>query len=151
MTQNTTWDLTVMYQDAAHWREDLEAAKALAADLVAMQGQITDSAEHLLQALQLNDAMGEKISALFVYAKMLFDQNMADKASKDIYETADSAYTLIAEQLAFFEPELLQLTPEIFAQYQEQVPGLQLYAFLMSNLFEQKAHIFDQQIEGDLE
>ena len=91
MTQNTTWDLTVMYQDAAHWREDLEAAKALAADLVAMQGQITDSAEHLLQALQLNDAMGEKISALFVYAKMLFDQNMADKASKGIYETADSA------------------------------------------------------------
>lgn len=147
MTQNTTWDLTVMYQDAAHWREDLEAAKALAADLVARQGHITDSAEHLLEALQLNDTMGEKISALFVYAKMLFDQNMADKASKDIYETADSAYTLIAEQLAFFEPELLQLTPEVFAEYQQQVPDLQLYAFLMSNLFEQKAHIFDQQIE----
>lgn len=147
MTQNTTWDLTPMYQNAAAWREDLEAAKGLSARLVAMQGQITDSAEHLLAALECNDALGEKISALFVYAKMLFDQNMADKASKDIYETADSAYTLIAEQLAFFEPELLQLTPEIFAQYQEKLPGLKLYGFLMSNLFEQKAHIFDQQIE----
>lgn len=147
MTQNTTWDLSPMYKDTAAWREDLEAAKQLAANLMAIKGQITDSAEHLLKALEGNDALGEKISALFVYAKMLFDQNMADKASKDIYETADSAYTLIAEQLAFFEPELLQLTPEIFAQYQEQVPALKLYGFLMSNLFEQKNHIFDQQIE----
>lgn len=147
MTQNTTWDLTPLYQDAAAWRKDLSAAQALAARLVAMQDHITESAENLLAALECNDALGEKISALFVYAKMLFDQNMSDKAAKDIYESADSAYTLIAEQLAFFEPELLRLTPEVFAQFQEQVPALKLYDFLIANLFEQKAHIFDRQTE----
>ena len=142
-----TWDLTHMFQDAAQWRSSLEDAKTLTKTLSAMQGTITKDANTLYQALQYNDQLGEKLTALFVYSKMYFDQNMASSEAKDLYETADSVYTAIAEQLSFLEPELLELTPEIFADYVQQKPELKLYSFMMEGLFEQKAHIFNQQIE----
>ncbi len=112
-----------------------------------MQGSITKDADALYQALQCNDQLGEKLTALFVYAKMYFDQNMSNGEAKDLYETADSVYTAIAEQISFLEPELLTLTPELFTQYAAQKPELNLYQFLMDGLFEQKEHIFNQQIE----
>ena len=146
-TEKDTWDLTHMFQNAAQWRDNLEEAKTLTKRLAAMQGSITKDADALYQALQCNDQLGEKLTALFVYAKMYFDQNMSNGEAKDLYETADSVYTAIAEQISFLEPELLTLTPELFTQYAAQKPELNLYQFLMDGLFEQKEHIFNQQIE----
>ena len=145
--QKDTWDLTHMFADANQWRGALEEAKALTKTISAMQGTITKDADTLYQALQYNDQLGEKLTALFVYAKIYFDENMSNSEAKDLYETADSVYTAIAEQLSFLEPELLELTPELFQQYIQQQPGLKLYQFLMDSLFEKKEHIFNQQIE----
>ncbi len=145
--QKDTWDLTHMFADANQWRGALEEAKTLTKTISAMQGTITKDADTLYQALQYNDQLGEKLTALFVYAKIYFDENMSNSEAKDLYETADSVYTAIAEQLSFLEPELLELTPELFQQYIQQQPGLKLYQFLMDGLFEKKEHIFNQQIE----
>ena len=145
--QKDTWDLTHMFADANQWRGALEEAKTLTKTISAMQGTITKDADTLYQALQYNDQLGEKLTALFVYAKIYFDENMSNSEAKDLYETADSVYTAIAEQLSFLEPELLELTPELFQQYIQQQPGLKLYHFLMDSLFEKKEHIFNQQIE----
>ncbi len=142
-----TWDLTQMFESVQAWRDGMEYAKGLADELAQMQGTITKDADTLYLALQRNDKLGETLTALFVYAKMYFDQNMSNGEAKDLYESADSIYTAIAEKLAFLEPELLELTPEVFAQYTEQNEGLKLYGFMMEGLFEQKAHIFNQQIE----
>lgn len=103
MDKNMTWDLTQMYPDLDAWQADLKKAQDIAEQIAAMQGTITQNAQNLYQALTLNDKLGEIVSALFVYAKMYFDQNMADATAKNIYESADSAYTIIAEKLAFFE------------------------------------------------
>lgn len=142
-----TWDLTQLFESVSAWRDGMEAARALAEELSEMQGTITKDADTLYLALQRNDKLGELLTALFVYAKMYFDQNMANGEAKDIYESADSVYTAIAEKLSFLEPELLELTPEVFAEYAQQNEGLQLYGFMMEGLFEQKMHIFNQQIE----
>ena len=142
-----TWDLTHMFESVQAWRDGMDEARTMADELAAMQGTITKNADTLYLALKRNDKLGEKLTALFVYAKMYFDQNMATGEAKDIYESADSIYTAIAEKLSFLEPELLELTPEIFADYAAQNEGLQLYGFMMEGLFEQKNHIFNQQIE----
>ena len=148
MTQeNVTWDLTPMFATTTAWREGLAAAQDTAKELTALQGNITVSADNLYHALQLNDRLGEQLAALFVYAKMYFDQNMSNGEAKDIYETVDSAYTNIAEELSFFEPELLTMTPDTYRQFTQEKAELSLYDFLMEGLFEKKEHIFSQQIE----
>ena len=124
MDKNMTWDLTQMYPDLDAWQADLKKAQDIAEQIAAMQGTITQNAQNLYQALTLNDKLGEIVSALFVYAKMYFDQNMADATAKNIYESADSAYTIIAEKLAFFEPELLNLTAESWQAYSSELPEL---------------------------
>ena len=147
MDKNMTWDLTQMYPDLDAWQADLKKAQDIAEQIAAMQGTITQNAQNLYQALTLNDKLGEIVSALFVYAKMYFDQNMADATAKNIYESADSAYTIIAEKLAFFEPELLNLTAESWQAYSSELPELKLYDFLIKNFLERKEHVFNTQIE----
>ncbi len=141
------WDLSHMFRDTADWRQRLQQAKETAASLAAMQGHVTQNAASLYHALTCNDALGESLAALFVYAKMYFDEDMSNSEAKDLYETADAVYTEIAEKTAFLEPELLTLTPEQFSAYVQEEPRLALYQFLMENLFEQKPHVFDRQIE----
>lgn len=147
MDKNMTWDLTQMYPDLDAWQANLKKAQDIAEQIAAMQGTITQNAQNLYQALTLNDKLGEIVSALFVYAKMYFDQNMADATAKNIYESADSAYTIIAEKLAFFEPELLNLTAESWQAYSSELPELKLYDFLIKNFLERKEHVFNTQIE----
>ena len=74
--QKDTWDLTHMFADANQWRGALEEAKTLTKTISAMQGTITKDADTLYQALQYNDQLGEKLTALFVYARIYFDENM---------------------------------------------------------------------------
>ena len=64
-----------MFENTEKWRDGLEKAKTLTQTLAAMQGTITKSADNLYNALQTNDQLGETLTALFVYAKMYFDQN----------------------------------------------------------------------------
>ena len=82
--EKDTWDLTHMFQDAAHWRSQLEEAKSLAKTLSAMQGTIAADGQQLCTALQLNDTLGETLTALFVYAKMYFDQNMSNSGQRSL-------------------------------------------------------------------
>ncbi len=147
MEESMTWDLTQMYPTIEAWQEDLKKAQIIADDILAIKGTITKSATNLYRALTLNDKLGEIVSALFVYAKMYFDQNMANAEAKNIYESADSAYTIIAEKLAFFEPELLELDSDIWQQYCAELEELKLYDFLIQNFLERKEHIFNTQIE----
>ena len=132
--ENATWDLTPMFASTNAWREGLTAVQNTVKELTALQGEVTVSADKLYQALQLNDSLGEQLAALFVYAKMYFDQNMSNGEAKDIYETIDSAYTNISEELSFFEPELLTMTPDTYRQYTKEKPELGLYDFLMEGL-----------------
>ena len=79
-----TWDLTHMFESVQAWRDGMDHARVLADELAQMQGTITKDADTLYTALQRNDKLGETLTALFVYAKMYFDQNMANGEAKDI-------------------------------------------------------------------
>ena len=71
-----TWDLTHMFESVQAWRDGMDEARTMADELAAMQGTITKDADTLYLALKRNDKLGEKLTALFVYAKMYFEQNI---------------------------------------------------------------------------
>jgi len=147
MNEQATWDLTHLFLSADHWKKELEYAKTLTDQLAQMQDTLLKDAQNLYVALQLNDTLGEKLTALAVYAKMYFDQNMSNPEAKDIYETIDLAFTEINEKLSFFEPELLNLSETVWQDFMLIEPNLKLYDFSIKNLLEKKEHIFTQQIE----
>ncbi|MFZ5944570.1 MAG: oligoendopeptidase F [Bacillota bacterium] len=142
-----TWDLSHMYQSAEQWRKDLAAAKSLAEKIIELKGSLTVSAENLLTALQLHDELSIKITGIYVYAKMYFDQDMGHKEAKELYELADALNSKINDQLAFLEPELLEMDENTFNKYSSLEPKLLVYNHMFEKLFQKKEHIFSTEIE----
>lgn len=142
------WNLSDLYASIADWHADRRAVEEYGEELAAMQGEVNGSAASLLKALRLSDALDIKLTRLYVYANSLHDENMAEHTGKELYETICGLVSRIGEQTAFLTPEMMQLTPELFAEYCKADAGLELYRRLIEDLFAKKEHILDEKTEG---
>ena len=142
-----TWDLSPLYPSVENWEKELTEIQIILGNIVHKKGTITSNAHNLSETLKLMDQLGIKLERAASYAKMKFDADMGNPAAKNDYEKLDLLYTKISSQLAFYEPELLQLTPDIFQQYLQEVPELMTYRFMFEKLFQQKSHILSPQEE----
>lgn len=136
-----TWDLSPLYQSQASWEQELKEIEALTAQVVANKGQITSGARILYDTLQTMDKLGIKLEWAGSYSRMAFDVDMSDPQLKNNYEKLDNIYSRLSDQLAFYDPELLQLDPAQFTAYKGEVPELEVYSFMFEKLFQQKGHI----------
>jgi len=142
-----TWDLTHMYLNVQDWHKDIDDAKKLSQTIIAKRGTVTKSAENLLSTLTLNDELSIKVTKIYVYAKMYFDQDMKNSQAKELYEIADALHTKIGDELAFLEPELLEIDEAKFQGYTRIQPALRIYSYMFKKLFKKKEHIFPAEIE----
>lgn len=142
-----TWDLSHMYESVDEWQADISEIKALLEKIMAKKGSIIKSSTNLLATLTLNDQLSIKLTKVYVYAKMYFDQDMSNKEAKKLYETADTIYTKVNDQLAFLEPELLNLSPGKFKKFVSVEPKLLTYEHMFAKLFHKKQHVFTTEIE----
>lgn len=142
-----TWDLSHLYPGDEEWAKDLKAIEELTAKILENKGKITANAVTLYQTLTTMDELGIKMETAGSYARMSFDVNMGDAQAKKNYELMDNIYAKIGDMLAFYEPELLNLTPETFEEYRKEVPQLGEYAFMFEKLFKEREHILSQQEE----
>ncbi len=142
-----TWDLTHLYASQNDWEKDLEDIQELANKIAHKKGTITTSAPNLHETLKLMDELGKKLEWTGSYARMSFDVNMGNATSKNNFERIDNLFAKIGDQLAFYEPELLNLTKETFNKYKDEIPELAVYSFMFEKLFKQKEHILN--LEGE--
>lgn len=147
-SQQARWNLSDLYPNIDAWRSGRAQLETAAQELASLRGKVTSSAETLLHTLQLSDECGIQLTRLFVYAKSLFDGDMGDQTGKELYETICGTWSSIGEQTAFLTPELMQMTPETFAEYCSSCSSLALYQHYMDDLFAKKEHILDDRTEG---
>ncbi len=142
-----TWDLSHLYQDLKSWEQDIRNIEELTAQVAANKGRISSGAGILYDTLQTMDKLGIRLEWVASYARMAFDVDMGNPQAKTNYEKIDNLIARISDQLAFYEPELLQLEPEQFEAYKKEEPGLETYSFMFEKLFQQKNHILSPQEE----
>lgn len=138
-----TWDLEALYPTPEKWEKDLHEIESLTDIITQNKENITKSPQILLESLKAMDKLGIRLEWAAGYAKMAFDVNMSDSASKYNYERIDNLITKISDRLAFYEPELLKLDPAAFEQFKKEVPALTAYSFMFEKLFKQKEHILN--------
>lgn len=141
------WELSDVFKSPGEWEKSLEEIKALAGQIENMSGKITSSARNLLSALQTNDNLNMKLARAYSYARLAFDTDMGNDETKSRFESVDALASTISDRLAFFEPELLQMTPETFAAYKKEEAELNTYSHTMEKLFRRKEHILTPEME----
>jgi len=143
LPMEATWDLSPLYQNQESWEKELQEIEALLAKVVANKGKITTSAAVLYDTLQSMDSLGIKLEWAGSHARMAFDVDMSDPRLKNNYEKLDNLYARLGDQLAFYDPELLQMDQAKFETYKNEVPELGVYSFMFEKLFQQKDHVLN--------
>ncbi len=145
--QQYTWATEDLYAGDQAWKDDVEAVKAMAADIRRFEGKLSVTAEHLLSFFQCRDALSIKFDLVFNYAERKTHEDTRVALYQDFYNQAQSLAATINSATAFSVPEILQIPENTLNDFYEACPGLRQYARYISDKRRRKAHILSPEEE----
>lgn len=106
-----TWDLSPLYAAPEAWEADFARLDAVAAPVLAMQGQL-DSAEAVARLLDAETVLDRLLERLHTFAHLRHDEDTADDGNQAREARIRARYAEIAAQCAWITPELLSRPEE---------------------------------------
>ncbi len=142
-----TWDLTALCPDEAAWESAMEEIQEIAVRLAKMEGHIADSAQTLLSYLTQLEEMGKKMDPTASYAQRLSDQDVGDAAHQAMVQKMHSIFARISSDLAFADPEILEIDSETLERFYAEQPGLEAYRKYIQEVQRLKPHCLSAEME----
>lgn len=136
-----TWALEDVYANNDVWKADLEKARALPAQLAAYKGHLGDSAQKLLEFLQLGDGISVLFDSLYGYAQRRSDEDTANSLYQGMTSQAMSAMVAVDAASSFETPELLAIPDDKLEQFYQKEPALETYRLALTRIRNKRAHI----------
>lgn len=136
-----TWALEDVYANNDVWKADLEKARALPAQLAAYKGHLGDSAQKLLEFLQLGDSISVLFDSLYGYAQRRSDEDTANSLYQGMTSQAMSAMVAVDAASSFETPELLAIPDDKLEQFYKDEPALETYRLALTRIRSKRAHI----------
>lgn len=136
-----TWALEDVYANNDVWKADLEKARALPAQLAAYKGHLGDSAQKLLEFLQLGDGISVLFDSLYGYAQRRSDEDTANSLYQGMTSQAMSAMVAVDAASSFETPELLAIPDDKLEQFYQEEPALETYRLVLTRIRSKRAHI----------
>ena len=141
-----TWDLTLIYADAAEWEKDFQQLDELQENFNRFRNQLADSSAVLRDAIQALDALERLLEKLYTYAHLLHDEDTGNAEGKTLESRAASRASEISAECAWFEPELLAIDDEKM-QSMLQSDELAFYSESLRELLRAKKHTLSEKEE----
>lgn len=135
------WALEDVYANNDLWKADLEKARALPEQLAAYKGHLGDSAQKLLEFLQLGDSISVLFDALYGYAQRRSDEDTANSLYQGMTSQAMSAMVAVDAASSFETPELLAIPDDTLEQFYKDEPALETYRLALTRIRNKRAHI----------
>jgi oligoendopeptidase F len=135
------WHLDDIYPSQDNWESDFRKLKEDLSKVQEVEANFLNSAQNLLNVLQLKDQIGRLLDKLFVYAKMHKDENNANAVYQALTNRIQSLATEVGSSLSFIVPALAECPPERLQQYINELPDLQVYQYFFKELERQRQHI----------
>ena len=136
-----TWALEDVYANNDVWKADLEKARALPTQLAAYKGHLGDSAQKLLEFLQLGDGISVLFDSLYGYAQRRSDEDTANSLYQGMTSQAMSAMVAVDAASSFETPELLAIPDDKLEQFYQEEPALETYRLALTRIRSKRAHI----------
>lgn len=136
-----TWALEDVYANNDVWKADLEKARALPEQLAAYKGHLGDSAQKLLEFLQLGDGISVLFDSLYGYAQRRSDEDTANSLYQGMTSQAMSAMVAVDAASSFETPELLAIPDDKLEQFYQEEPALETYRLALTRIRNKRAHI----------
>ncbi|MBN8433344.1 oligoendopeptidase F [Priestia flexa] len=145
-----TWRLEDIFETDEAWEKEFQAVKALVPEMEQYRGKLGESADTLFKALQQQDELTMRVSKLYTYAHMRYDQDTTNSFYQGLNDRIKMLYTEIASALSYVTPELLAVDEETLKQYLKDSKDLQLYAHALDEVNRERPHILSESEEAIL-
>lgn len=143
-----TWRLEDIFATDEAWDAEYEAVEAFSTTASEYEGTLKDGADAMLKALQYRDELYERLSRLYAYSHMRYDQD----TTNSVYQAMDSrAKTLLAKastSISYLTPEILSLDEATVDSYLAENEALRLYKVELDELTQQRAHVLPAEQEA---
>ena len=142
------WNVESVFPSLEAWEAAFASADALAPGLQAFQGRLGESPSVLADALERWDAGGQAVGKVGLYAGMQAAGDSADQTAAALRSRVQGLYARFAAATAFYEPELLALSPERLTEWAESEPRLTHYGHYFDTLALRRAHVRSEEVES---
>jgi len=138
------WDLKLLYQSDEEMKADFEVTKKVVDQFTKLQGKLAVDAKNLLAALILGKQIDEELEKEFVYAFLRRDSDTTDATATELYGMISSQLSTISAQMAFMEPEVVDIDDTVIDQFLTAEPKLAEFKFMLTKIRNEKAHVLSK-------
>jgi len=138
--KDETWRLEDLFASPEEWEKAFEKAEILGKDLASRKGSLKESAQGLLEGLQRADMLEELVERIVVYAHMLSHQDTRNPDAQSMAARSVSIAVKTGERTAFIVPEIIEAGRGKIAGFMKERKELELYRFLLDDIFRQSDH-----------
>lgn len=143
-----TWKLEDIFASDDAWEKEFEEVKDLIPQMEKFKGKLGESAQTLYDALQEQDELTMRVSKLYTYAHMRYDQDTTNSFYQGLNDRIKTLYTQIASALSYVTPEILSIEESKIKQYMAEHKELKLYAHALDEITRERPHILSESEEA---
>lgn len=148
LPEKLTWDLTPIFSSDQEFDKKYEELTEELKNSEHYKGTLGNGATAFLEALEFVLTMYRKVELIYVYSHLKNDQDTTNTTYQAFYARAGSLLSKVSEAIAWYEPEVLQLSDEQIWQYFEEEPKLEVYRHYVKQMVDNRAHILSADQEA---
>ncbi|MGN7398464.1 oligoendopeptidase F [Cytobacillus praedii] len=143
-----TWRLEDIFASDEAWDKEYKEVEALVPEASKYQGKLGESADELYEALQYQDHLLERLSKLYTYAHMRYDQDTTNSFYQGMDDRIKGLYSQAASSLAYIVPELLAVEEEKINSFLDEKEALIVYKHSLEEINLQRPHVLSAEAES---
>lgn len=148
LPKEETWNLEAIFASDEEWEDEFKKVKALLPKMTDYEGKLAQSAQTLYEALELQSEISKRLSKLYSYAHMRYDQDTTNAHYQGLNDRASQLATQMSSHVAFVVPEILSIPQEKIRKFLSDNDELKLYTHALDEINRQRSHILSQKEEA---
>lgn len=136
-----TWRVEDIFATDDAWEEEFNRLKGELEGADRYKGRLSESADVLLEALELQNTIYESLGKVYVYAHLRYDQDTANSHYQSLDSRVKTLYSQMSSKFSFMVPELLSIEEETITNFLNEKEALALYRHMMNELNLQRKHV----------
>ena len=139
-----TWDLTHIYPSNAAWRSAKEQFEEQMLGLRKYKGTLGSSPAALADALERVTTLQKTFARVATYANLLADEDTRRAEPQGMRQEVTLLGAAFGTEIAFVEPEILQIGRDKLQQFLSSETRLATYRFYLDDLLRTAAHTLSE-------
>jgi len=141
------WDIETMFASDEVLEKTFDAVDELTEEISNYMGRVCESGETLLKIFKTRDQIWRKVSNLYTFTRMKKDEDNRESKYQGLFDRAVSSNVAAESLMSYIGPEILSHDESKVMGFLNEVKGLEVYRFYLSELFRQKEHTLSDKEE----